>query len=180
MNHREAVALIRDVIPSGGGTWADLGAGSGTFTRALAELVGAEGRVYAVERDPRAVDALTRLAGRGAGASVIPVRADFTAPFDLPGLGGASLDGILMANALHFVPEPAPVLEALARRLRPGGRLVVVEYDGRKPNRWVPYPIPAAEWERLSSAAGLTSPILAATRPSAFGGTLYVATAERG
>ena len=133
MDTAEAVELIGAAFPRRGGTWADLGAGNGTFTRALVELLGPESRIYAVDRDPRAVAALERWASRQAG-NVIPVRADFSRPFELPGLGDAMLDGMLFANALHYVRDPGPVFARLVAWLRPGGRVVVVEYDRRRAN----------------------------------------------
>jgi SAM-dependent methyltransferase len=180
MNHLEAVDLIQDVIPNHHGTWADLGAGSGTFTRALAELIGPRGTIYAVERDAQALETLQDLAlWPREGARVIPVQADFTKPFEFPGLGEKSLDGILLANALHFVRDAEEVLERLVARLHIGGRVALVEYDGRKPNRWVPYPISMERWDRLAATAGLSQPIVATTRPSAYGGALYASAADR-
>ena len=177
MNRSEAVELIAGAIPGPGGTWADLGAGDGTFTRALAELLGPEGRVYAVDHDVAAVAAVERWAAK-TPAHVIAVTADFTRPFDLPGLV-EPLDGMLLANVLHFVHEADIVLARLAERLRPGGRVVIIEYDRRATSRWVPYPIPSARLPELAVSAGLSPPILVATRPSAYGGDLYVATADR-
>jgi SAM-dependent methyltransferase len=172
----EAVALIREAVPRRAGTWADLGAGDGTFTLALAQVLGAGSRIYAVERDRRALVTLGR-AARDMGG-VIAVEADFTGPFELPGLDGA-LDGILMANALHYVRDPGPLLARLARRLSPRGRLVLVEYDRRGANRWVPFPIPIARLPELAASSGFSTPIVTATRPSAYGGDLYVAAADR-
>ena len=94
--------------------------------------------------------------------------ADFTRPFELPGLEEPSLDGILLANALHFVPDAGVVLARLTKRLRPGGRVVFVEYDRRGASRWVPYPIPAAQLPALAASAGLSAPAITATRPSRF------------
>ncbi len=178
MNDRDAVALIAGAVPQRAGVWADIGAGDGTFTRALAERLGPEGRVYAVDRDARALGALERRVA-GAAAAVIVVRADFTRPFALPGVAAPRLDGLLLANALHFVSDADAVVGRLAGWLRPGGHVVLVEYDGRRANRWVPYPIPIARLGDLAHAAGLTAPEISATRPSAFGGVLYVAVAER-
>jgi ubiquinone/menaquinone biosynthesis C-methylase UbiE len=176
MNAGEAAALLAGAIPRQPGTWADLGAGEGTFTRALVELLGPEARIYAVDRDRRAVAALMRWAATDA-PNVVPVAADFTGPFDLPGLAAPQLDGILLANALHFVADGEAVLRRLAKWVRPGGRVVVIEYDRRAASRWVPYPIPPVRLANLAAAAGLTAPTVTATRPSAFGGTLYVAVA---
>ena len=178
MKAAEAVTLIAGAVPRRAGTWADLGAGDGTFTRALAELLGRTSRIYAVDRDARALATLERWAKKNA-ANVIPVAVDFTAPFDLPGLGDTMLDGMLFANALHFVRDPDVVLARLTARVRPGGRVVFVEYDRRAANPWVPHPIPADRLPLLAATAGLSTPVITATRPSAFGGNLYVAAADR-
>ncbi|MFN2564430.1 MAG: class I SAM-dependent methyltransferase [Gemmatimonadaceae bacterium] len=178
MNAREAVALIATAIPDGAATWADVGAGDGTFTRALTDLLGPAARIYAVDRDARALAVLRRWAARE-GANVVPVEADFTQPLELPGLSEGTLDGMLLANALHFAPDAEVVLGRLVRLVRPGGRVVIVEYDRRAGSRWVPYPIAADRLPALAAAAGLSAPTITAARPSAFGGILYVAAADR-
>lgn len=178
MTHADAVALIRDAVPRQKGMWTDVGAGEGVFTRALAELIGPGSRIYAVDRRERALGALASLTVEG-GPTVHPVAADFTRPFDLPDPPADGLDGLLFANALHFAPDPAAVLARLAAWLRPGGHVVLVEYDRRAASRWVPYPIPIAQLPSLAASAGLTPPVVSATRPSAYGGSLYVAAARR-
>src|SRR5215210_6911182 len=95
------VALIRDGVPRPDGTWADLGAGTGNFTWALRELLGAQATIYAVDRDGKAIrQQQQQLAQAPPGATIIPIQADFTHPLDLP-----ALDGVLMANALHFIRD---------------------------------------------------------------------------
>lgn len=178
MKTSDAVELIRTAVPPGAGKWADLGAGDGTFTRALAEVLGAGSRIYAVDRDRAALATLKRAVATDA-VEVITVVADLTGPFDLPGLGGASLDGLLIANALHYVREARAMLARQADRLRTGGRLVILEYDRRGPNPWVPFPIPVARLPDVVVPAGFSSPVVTARRPSAFGGDLYVAAADR-
>ena len=174
MNTGEAVALIEAAVPREKATWADVGAGDGTFTMALAELLGPRARIYAVDRDARALASLRRWAVRD-GTNVIAVEADFTRPLALP----EPLDGLLVANALHFVREADVVLARLAALVRPGGRVVIVEYDRRAASRWVPYPVPRDRLPALAAAANLSTPTITATRPSAFGGMLYVAAVDR-
>jgi ubiquinone/menaquinone biosynthesis C-methylase UbiE len=176
---RDAVALLATAIHARGGIWADLGAGEGVFTRALAEILGADARIYAVDRDARAMASLKRWASSST-TYVIPVAADITKPLDLPGLGERKLDGILLANALHFVRDAGAVLGPLARLVASGGSVVLIEYDHRAANQWVPYPIPSTKLSALAAAAGLSSFHVTATRASDYGGELYVAVATNG
>ncbi len=168
MTPREARELIRDAVPAGGREWADLGAGEGTFTRALVELLGSGARIHALDRDRRAVAALERLARRT--PNVQPRLADFSRSVEPPDHEKGLLDGLLLANSLHFVADAPSVLARLARWLRPGGRAVLVEYDQRPASPWVPHPIPAESWPALAAAAGLSRPAIVARRRSAFGG----------
>ena len=131
-----------------------------------------------MDRDPSAIAALRRLRKVDA-VDLIAVGADFTRPFELPGVAASELDGMLFANALHFVQDPEVVLARLVGWLKPGGRVVIVEYDGRTSSRWVPYPIPSSRLPALTASAGLLAPTITVTRPSAFGGVLYVAAANR-
>jgi SAM-dependent methyltransferase len=182
MEINDAIELIRDAAGGTTGVWADLGAGTGTFTRALLSVLGAGSTVYAVDDNASAARALRELSTSSTGnRRVIVVKADFTHALDLPGLaaGGAVLDGILLANALHFVRDAERVLSSLVEDVRPGGRVIVVEYDRRAASRWVPYPIPASRWPQLAESAGLSKPVITATRPSAYSGILYAGMAMR-
>ncbi|HEV8363471.1 MAG TPA: class I SAM-dependent methyltransferase [Gemmatimonadaceae bacterium] len=173
MDVRTAASLIRAAVPAGAATWADLGAGSGTFTRALLTLLGPEGRVVAVDKDASALAELrVATSGTALGARVVSLHHDFRKPHYFP-----PLDGVLLANALHFVPpdEQAAVLARLKNYLRPEGRLVVVDYDGREANAWVPHPVSQRRLSELFEAIGLAAPALAGNRPSRYGGTLYAA-----
>lgn len=174
MRIEDAAGLIRDAVLGRGGVWADLGAGSGRFTRALAQLLPEESRIYALDRDADAIADLARWASAEA-PRVKAVVADFTHELELPALGDEKLDGILLANALHFVKDAPGVLARLSGFLRPEGRIVIVEYDRRAPSRWVPYPIGIAQLPALAAAAGLTKPRVVESRPSEYGGILYAA-----
>ena len=178
MNARQATALIGSALPEGrGGVWADFGAGDGTFTRALVDLLGSDSRIYAVDRDQTALAAIERWPSP-LRAQVTRVVADLLRPFQLPGVQRASLDGALFANTLHFIPQADEVVARLASLVKPGGRVVFVEYDRRAPSRWVPYPIPSTRLPALAKSAGLSAPIITATQASAYGGELYVAASD--
>ena len=182
MEHETAVALIRGGVGAGtpgtpppGGTWADLGAGSGVFTRALAPLLGPAGTVYAVDRDGRAVQHLNTQPGPAPGAIIYACQADFTRPLELD-----LLDGLLLANALHFVPQQERVLERLVGHLKRHGRLVVVKYDTHRRTPWGPFPLPLERLRELTRAVGLTGFREVVRQPSRFGGReLYAAVAVK-
>ena len=55
MEHQDHVNLLRGGVPGPGGVWADLGAGAGAFTLALADLIGPGGVIYSVDKDQRAL-----------------------------------------------------------------------------------------------------------------------------
>ncbi len=144
MNHADHLRLIREGVTGGGSVWADLGSGEGAFTLALAELLGPNGSINTVDRDRGAIEVqLQRLHDTFPGVTVTPMVADFTAPLELP-----PLDGIVMANSLHFVRDKATVLELVRGYLRPAGRLVLVEYGADHGNPYVPYPLSFATWSR--------------------------------
>jgi ubiquinone/menaquinone biosynthesis C-methylase UbiE len=177
MTDADALELLRAAVPAADGeVWADLGAGTGVFSRALAMLVGRAGRVIAVDHDARALASLRgrRHPPRVPAAAVEVLVGDVAGPLALP-----VLDGVVMANVLHFVADAAGVLRNVARLLRPGGRLVLMEYEGRRPGPWTPYPVDFDRFVELAPAAGFTLPTQTARRPSRFGGEIYVAVAER-
>ena len=97
---------------------------------------------------------------------------DFSERLELP-----RLDGVVVANALHYIPYPkqASVMRGVASLVTNGGPIVVVEYDRRAANRWVPYPISPSALGKLAGDAGLLAPELLASRPSRFSGTIYSA-----
>ena len=180
MNHAEAVAFLRSAVgdvdrvtPS---AWADLGAGGGAFARALADLLPPHSVVYAVDSDPAAISALRDAAPEK--LDVIPVLGDFTS--DVAELRGVALDGVLLANALHFVRDQAAVLKRVASMVRAGGRVIVIEYERRAASRWVPYPLPVAKLESLARDARLGAPRVTARRPSRYQGELYAAVVDVG
>ena len=175
MDHRDHVGLIRDGVAGAGPSWADLGSGGGAFTLALADLLGPTGRIVSIDRDAAVLRGQADELRRRFPAVALETRvADFERPLDLVGL-----DGIVMANSLHFVRDQLAVLRLVRDYLRDGGRLVLVEYDADHGNPWVPHPISWARWQRLTAEAGFRDTRRLAAVPSRFLGSIYAAVSLR-
>jgi ubiquinone/menaquinone biosynthesis C-methylase UbiE len=165
MDHRDHVNLLRPADLPPGASWADLGAGSGAFTLALRELLGLNADIYAVDRDRDRLSELER-AHRvrfGASGHLHVISADFTKPLTLP-----PLDGVLMANSLHFFRHKEKVLCHVGTFLKAEGALLLVEYNVDRGNLWVPHPLSFETFRELAPHAGLSEPRLLAKHPSSF------------
>ena len=175
MKHADHVGLLRPANLPGGGTWVDLGAGTGAFTLALRELVGDQAVIYAVDKNRDGLGDLEREYARrfGETRSLRPFKADFSDAIELP-----PLDGALMANSLHFVRNKAALLQRVRALLKPGGVLLLVEYNVDRGNAWVPFPCSFRAFTDLAPQAGFGRPRLIATHPSSFLGEFYCAKAD--
>jgi len=171
MNHKDHVNLLKKGIPEKGGIWADLGSGTGAFTLALAELIGPTGQIYTIDKDKRALKEQEKVMRTNFPTATVEYRnADFTRRLDLP-----KLDGIIMANSLHFVRHKDPILQLVRSYLLPGGRFILVEYNTDRGNMWVPYPLTYRTWETLARQNGFTETQLLSTVPSRYFGEIYSA-----
>jgi ubiquinone/menaquinone biosynthesis C-methylase UbiE len=167
--------LLSGGVTPKGGSWADLGAGEGAFTLALADLLGSEGLIYAVDKDRRALSEGERRMREGFPAQRVEyLNADFSRPLDLP-----PLDGIVMANALHFLRRKEETLALVLDRLKPGGRFILIEYNVDQGNPWVPHPLSYPGWERLAEKSGFGKTRLLASVPSRFLHEIYSAVSEK-
>lgn len=116
--------LLQELALQPGMEIADVGAGTGYYARRMAPLVAPGGQVYAVDVQPQMVTMLTELASQPGLDNLVPIQASATDP----GLAPASVDLALMVDVYHELEYPHEVLQSLVRALRPGGRLVFVEY----------------------------------------------------
>jgi ubiquinone/menaquinone biosynthesis C-methylase UbiE len=171
MNHTDHVRLLQKGVAAPGGVWADLGAGDGAFTLALADLIGETGTIYAVDRDAGALRRLERtMQERFPEITLHTLVGDFERPLPLP-----ALDGIVMANSLHFSRHKSGPLARVRGYLQPGGRLLIVEYNTDHGNLWVPHPFSYPTWERMSRDSGFAHTEQLATYPSRFLREIYSA-----
>ncbi len=176
MDHNDHVNLLRPADLPLGGIYADFGAGGGAFTLALRELVGLDATIYAVDKDR---SSLARLESNhhtrfNTTRNLILLPKDFSRPLDLP-----PLDGIVMANSLHFSRNKDKILRHVRDFLKPNGTLMIVEYNVDTGNFWVPHPLRFETFQSLAQRAGFTEPKLLAKAPSRFLKEFYSAVAYR-
>jgi ubiquinone/menaquinone biosynthesis C-methylase UbiE len=173
MDHQDHVRLIRNGITSPGGIWAEFGSGRGAFTLALAELLGSESAIYSVDKNKSALREQARAIERKIPHNQ-PVmhylHKDYRRPLAIP-----SLNGLLMANSLHYDQDKAAVLHVIHEYLLPGGRFILVEYNSDQGNRWVPYPISFSSWGSIANEAGFERTRLMEKVPSTFMGEIFSA-----
>jgi ubiquinone/menaquinone biosynthesis C-methylase UbiE len=171
LEHADHVNLIRKGISGTGGVWADFGSGSGAFTLALAELIQKSGTIFSIDQDGSALKFQEKqMQAHFPETHVQYLKANYVHPLDLP-----PLDGMIVANTLHFLREKEIVLNLFFSYLKPGGRIILVEYNATEGNYAVPYPLPFPAWERLAKRAGFAVTQLLATRPSRFLREIYSA-----
>jgi len=157
---------------TGAATWADLGCGTGLFTRALATLLQPGSIIYAADKAP-AIAAGDLLHN---GVSIKPAVLDFVQ--DHPNFG--LLDGILMANSLHFAADKPALLEKLNQSLPENGCFIIAEYDTDTQNSWVPYPVSFRALQPLFKNAGFSHIEKLQELPSVYGrANIYTALISR-
>ncbi len=142
--------------------WADLGAGKGLFTEALAAVSESGSTIYAVDIDQSSLNVIDISSKH---ISVEKLLVDFNST----DLNIEQLDGIVMANSLHFIEEKSNILNRLQKNLKPTGIIIIIEYDLLTGNSWVPYPIPYKELKRIAIAAGFTQVEHLGEVPSLYG-----------
>src|SRR5215472_12340279 len=121
----EGPTKLMDVLPvREGDAVADIGAGTGYFTFRLSERVGAKGKVYAVEIQQEMLDIIAK---RMKARDVKNIDLVLGTETD-PKLPANALDLILMVDVYHEFSFPYEMTENMVRALKPGGRLVFVEY----------------------------------------------------
>lgn len=120
---------------------ADIGAGTGYFTFPVARRA-IKGRVFAVDIQQEMLDLLAERSAREGVNNVVPV----LGTVDDPGLESESIDLAFIVDAYHEFSHPKEMGQALARALRPGGYLVLVEYRQEDPT------VPIKELHKMSEA----------------------------
>jgi ubiquinone/menaquinone biosynthesis C-methylase UbiE len=163
MELNEAISFLpNDIVAPGKTKWADLGCGTGTFTLALASMLKPLSTIYALDADS---SSLKRIPGNYNGVVIEKQQGNFEKD-ELPFTG---LDGILMANSLHYVKDKTSFINKISRMLQSAGCFLLVEYDTEKSNQWVPYPLNFLNANDLFKEAGFSSTRKLQEKPSLFG-----------
>jgi ubiquinone/menaquinone biosynthesis C-methylase UbiE len=123
---REAIVAAVGLKP--GQAVADIGAGTGLFARRFADIVGPEGKVYAVDISRPFLDHIAREARQRGHAHIQTIQGTQ----DSTNLPAGSVDAAFLSDTYHHLEQHERILASIHRALRPGGRLVVVEFDRRK------------------------------------------------
>jgi len=162
MTLQDAITLIKNknIVSEKENTWADLGCGSGLFTYALASFLNQGSLIYAVDKNITSFKSLSS----SKSLTIKPIELDFEKSI----LPFSNLDGIIMANSLHFVKDKSIFLEKMKSYLKINGCFLIVEYDTEFPNRWVPYPVSFSNLKELFSNAGFAPVIKLNEKPSLF------------
>jgi ubiquinone/menaquinone biosynthesis C-methylase UbiE len=113
-----------------GATVADVGAGSGNITIRLAKQVGPMGKVYANDVQPGMLEILQQNVAKAKVTNVVPV----LGAIDDPKLPAESIDLAIMVDVYHEFSEPQRMLQRLREAIKPGGRLVLLEYRAEDPD----------------------------------------------
>jgi ubiquinone/menaquinone biosynthesis C-methylase UbiE len=146
--------------------WADLGCGSGIFTLALSSFLADESTIYAIDKNE---NQLNTIPDRFNGSKIEKFLLDFDSgkfPFQ-------KMDGILMANSLHYIIDKGSLLNSLARHLRKNGTLIIVEYETLYSNPMVPFPISRRDLYKILDDTGFNNCSYLGERKSRYGHLIY-------
>jgi trans-aconitate methyltransferase len=159
--HDAIEMLAGGVFDTRAAVWADLGCGAGTFTMALASRLAPGSTIHAIDRDAAAV---RQVPAEHLGVTIVSRVADIA----VTPAGLDNLDGILMANSLHYVEDQAAFIRGCESHMKPRRHFLIVEYDTQQPSRWVPYPVSRTRLAALFEHAGYGSIRVLRSRPSIY------------
>lgn len=123
----KADEIIQTLSVKPGQIVADIGSGGGYFTFRFAQAVGSTGRVYAVDTNQEFLDFITQQATEQGVSNVITLHTSS----DYPDLPHGLFDVVFLRNVTHHLANRVAYFQKLKETLRPGGTLVIIEFDGR-------------------------------------------------
>ena len=139
--------------------WMDLGCGSGTFSLALAGLLPYGSHLLAIDHKPQPLPKES--------ANGVQITFQLADIMDVANYG-RNVDGIMMANSLHYILEKRKLLSELEKLMLSNVQFLLIEYDTDHANPWVPYPIKFNQLNQLFPKNNLVIKKLG-ERPSIYG-----------
>ena len=106
---------------------ADIGSGGGYFSYRFANAVGEHGRVYAVDTNEEFLEFIKKQAREKGLTNIVTM----LAAEDHSDMSKNSLDYVFMRNVCHHLPNRVEYFQRLKESLKPNGKVVIIEYDGR-------------------------------------------------
>lgn len=173
MDQRDAIQLIEpaEIGRNTPSIWADLGCGSGTFTHALAALLPPHSSIYAIDQQQQSM--------APSGNRYVDIHFQ-QANFEKENLILPPLNGILMANALHYIEDKKSLVKKLEALFVGPPQFIIIEYDTLSANPWVPYPIDYRHLWALFTELGYSQIAKLGERPSVYGrANLYACSMQK-
>ncbi len=163
MELKDAIDLLHhaDKGITGSGHWLELGAGRELFTQALAHCLSPGSLITAVDTDKNGLAAIPDTIGE---VAVEKIAGDFSEIL----FPAKQLDGLLMANSLHYIADHHRFLRSMQPALKKQAAICLVEYDTTQANRWVPYPLSGSAAEQLLRGLGWVQIQFVQRKPSIF------------
>ncbi len=125
---QKPAAVVRALGLAPGMCVADLGAGTGYFSRYLSQAVGENGTVLAVDPEPNLVVHLRRRSEKEKTTNVVPILASF----DNPRIPAGSTDLVLVVDTFHHIDDRVNYFRRLRRALKPAGRVAIVDFKKKQ------------------------------------------------
>lgn len=165
----DARRILEKLHVASGATVGEIGGGDGDVAVAVASLLGSEGHLFVTELDPAKLDAMRkRFAAQKSGVVTV-----ITSSSDSTNLADGCCDGIYMRDVYHHFTNPAAMVASLYRNLKPGSRLVVIDFRPESGRGWsVPAGVP-------SNRGGHGIPISVLREELEGGGFRHLETIER-
>lgn len=150
--------------------WVDLGCGTGLFTNALADFLAEKSVIYAVDKTYQYLESDNE------NVEVQFIYGDFeNAIYEFQ-----NLDGILMANSLHYIYDKEKLIRNLIKCLKPDAKFIIIEYETQNANPWVPFPINLEELKQLFSKFGFEKIEKIGERKSIYGNDIMYSALIKG
>ncbi len=144
--------------------WADLGCGSGVFTKALANLLPKKSSITAIDKTAQNFPAQL-----GNAVQIEFKKLDI----EKENLLLENLDGIMIANAFHFIQDKEKLILSLENNFKLNPTFLMVEYDHHKANQWEPFPIPFEGMKKLFQKLNYKTIEKIGEQKSVYGGNIY-------